>query len=184
MLIPHGITHTHTHTHTGARSPSQRLSSEYSSAVWVIIFLLLLPTKATVIIIFIITIVPGTSLTDRTSQRAHSCAHKHICLGLPARPESCPGTSGLRLVLRNECPVTSSSSPGSNLASMSIHPPPPFLPGLLATAPSPKRKPCFTFVQDSIFPGAQISPGLADNADLIARRWQRNQPMASRCHLF
>ena len=52
---------------------------------------------------------------DRTSQRAHSCAHKDICLQLPAHPESCPGTSDLCLVLRSESPAAFSSAPAGTL---------------------------------------------------------------------
>lgn len=84
---------THTHTH---------FSSECSRAVWVIIFLFPLPTKATVIIIIII-----PSFREHPSRTGRLRAHtavptdQDICLELPARPESCPGPSGLCPVLRN-----------------------------------------------------------------------------------
>lgn len=47
--------------------------------------------------------------------RAHTAVPKDMCLESPACPESCPGTSGLCLVLRRECPAAFSFSPSRTL---------------------------------------------------------------------
>lgn len=121
---------------------------------------------------------------DRTSQRAHSCAHEDICLELPACPENYPGTSGLCLILKSECPATFGSAPAQALQRWLYTLLLLFVSLAYWPLPLPPRGSLFHFlVQDGVFPGAQISPGLPDNTDLITRRLQRNQPRAQRCHI-
>ena len=157
-------THTHTHTH---------FSSECSSAVWVIIFLFPLPTKATVIIIIIITIIPGTSLMDRTSQCTHSCAHRQRHLpGAACSPRKL--SRPIRFMSGPEEWVLPSSAPAP-AGTLWRHRHTPFLPFSLAywpLPPPPKGSLASLLgVQDNVLPGVWTIPGLLDKADVTASGW-------------